>query len=113
MPWFNLNREHEYFNSKTYPDGDIDKNKHNHMKRVSVQVSTHILPEERDKLDKVVKDYNFKSRYQLIQAIVRTFLKTVAPEEGEFVCKDIEEMFEGYETASLADYDTIKRGTSI
>ena len=83
------------------------------MKRVSVQVATHLLPEERDKLDKVIKDYNFKSRYQLIQAIVRTFLKTVAPEEGEFVCKDIEEMFEGYETASLADYDTIKRGTSI
>ena len=30
------------------------------MKRVSVQVATHLLPEERDKLDKVVKDYNFK-----------------------------------------------------
>ena len=82
-------------------------------KRISKQVTTHLLPEEINKLDKVVEEYKFRSRYQLIQAIVRTFLKTVAPEEGEFVCKDIEEMFEGYETASLADYDTVKRGTSI
>ena len=83
------------------------------MKRISVQLKTHILPEERDKLDEVVRDYNFKSRYQLIQAIVRAFLKAVAPEGDEFVCKDIEEMFEGFETASLEDYDTVKRGRSI
>ena len=83
------------------------------MKRVSVQVATHLLPEEIDKLDEVVKDYNFKSRYQLIQTIVRVFLKAVAPEGDEFVCKDIEEMFEGFETASLEDYDTVKRGRSI
>ena len=63
------------------------------MKRISVQLKTHLLPEERVKLDEVVRDYNFKSRYQLIQAIVRTFLKAVAPEGDEFVCKDIEEMF--------------------
>lgn len=83
------------------------------MKRISVQLKTHILPEERDKLDEVVRDYNFKSRYQLIQAIVRAFLKAVAPEGDEFVCKDIEEMFEGYETASSSDFDTVKRRTSI
>lgn len=83
------------------------------IKRISVQLKTHILPEERDKLDEVVRDYNFKSRYQLVQTIVRAFLKAVAPEGDEFVCKDIEEMFEGFETASLEDYDTVKRGRSI
>ena len=83
------------------------------MKRISVQLKTHILPEERDKLAEVVRDYNFKSRYQLVQTIVRAFLKAVAPEGDEFVCKDIEEMFEGFETASLEDYDTVKRGRSI
>lgn len=83
------------------------------MKRISVQVATHLHPEERDKLDKVVREYNFKSRYQLVQTIVRAFLKSVAPEGDEFVCKDIEEMFEGFETASLEDYDITKRGTSI
>lgn len=83
------------------------------IKRISVQLKTHILPEERDKLDEVVRDYNFKSRYQLVQTIVRVFLKAVAPEGDEVVCKDIEEMFEGFETASLEDYDTVKRGSSI
>ena len=79
------------------------------MKRISVQLRTHLLPEERDKLDEVVREYNFKSRYQLVQTIVRAFLKAVAPEEGEFVCKDIEEMFEGlkgFKTASLEGYQT-------
>ncbi len=83
------------------------------IKRISVQLKTHILPEERDKLDEVVRDYNFKSRYQLVQTIIRSFLKAVAPEGDEFVCKDIEVMFEGFETASLEDYDTVKRGRSI
>lgn len=83
------------------------------MKRISIQVSTHLLPEEVHKLEEVVREYNFKSRYQLIQTIIRAFLKAVAPEGDEFVCKDIEEMFEGFETASLEDYDTVKRGRSI
>ena len=83
------------------------------IKRISVQVKTHLQPEERDKLDEVVREYSFKSRYQLVQTIVRAFLKAVAPEGDEFVCKDIEEMFEGFETASLEDHDTVKRGTSI
>ena len=65
------------------------------IKRISVQLKTHLLPEEVDKLDEVVREYNFRSRYQLIQTIVRVFLKAVAPEGDEFVCKDIEEMFEG------------------
>ena len=83
------------------------------MKRISVQVATHILPEERDKLDEVVKEYKFKSRYQLIQTIVRAFLKVADPDPDEMVCSDIENMFEGYETASLSDFDTVKRNTSI
>ena len=83
------------------------------MKRISIQVSTHLLPEEVHKLEEVVREYNFKSRYQLIQTIVRAFLKAVAPEGDEFVCKDIEVMFEGFETESEDDFDTVKRGRSI
>lgn len=82
-------------------------------KRISKQVTTHLLPEEINKLDEVVEEYKFRSRYQLIQAVIRAFIKVADPETEEVVCKDIEEMFEGYETASLEDYDTVKRGTSI
>lgn len=83
------------------------------MKRISIQVSTHILPEEVQKLDEVVREYKFKSRYQLIQVIIRSFLKVTDTETDEVVCNDIEEMFEGYETASSSDFDTVKRRTSI
>lgn len=83
------------------------------MKRISVQINTHVKPEERDKLDRVVKKYRFKSRYQLIQCIVRSFLKVADPEPGEYAPKDIEEMFDSYQEPSRDDFQDIKRGTAI
>ena len=65
------------------------------MNRISVQVKTHLYPEEVERLDKVVGDYNFKSRYQLIQTIVKSFLKVAYPEVNEVFCIDIENMFKG------------------
>ena len=72
------------------------------MNRISVQVATHIFPEERDKLDEIAREYNFKSRYELIQTVVRTFLKVADPEDDEVVCNDFIVMF-----------DTVIRKTSI
>ena len=79
----------------------------------AVQVSTHIGATERDKLDRIVKKYRFRSRYQLVQCIVRSFLKVADPEPGEYVPKDIEEMFDEYQSPSREEFQDVKRGPSI
>lgn len=72
------------------------------INRISVQIRTHLYPEEINKLDKIVCDYKFRSRYQLIQTIIRSFLRAADPEEDEVVCIDFIEMF-----------DTVIKKTSI
>lgn len=81
--------------------------------RNTIQVKARVMPEELNRLDGIIKKYQFKSRYQLLQYLIRCFLKVADPKEDEFVPKDIEEMFEGYETASREDFQNTKRGASI
>lgn len=88
--------------SKTFPEF-----------RKSIQVKARLSINDIDRLDDIIKKYQFKSRYQLLQYLIRCFLKVADPKEDEFVPKDIEEMFEGYETASREDFQNTKRGVSI
>lgn len=91
--------------SKTFPE--LNEN------RRTLQVKARVMPEELNRLDGIIKKYQFKSRYQLLQYLIRCFLKVADPKEDEFVPKDIEEMFEGYETASREDFQNTKRGGAI
>lgn len=81
--------------------------------RRTLQVKTRLLPEELNRLDGIIKKYQFKSRYQLMQYLVRCFLKVADPKGDEFVPKDIEDMFDGYETASQGDFDGTKAKRDI
>lgn len=79
----------------------------------TVEMKTGLTPENAKRLDKIIKDYNFRSRYQIIQYLIECFLSVADPQPEVIANKDIEEMFEGWETASTVDFDTTKRRTSI
>lgn len=73
------------------------------------QIKARLTPEELSRLDGIVKKYQFKSRYHLLQYILQSFLRVADPEPEDVT----EEAFDGYETASYEDFQTTKRKTSI
>ena len=78
------------------------------------QIKTEIPKEYMKRLDEIVKKYNFRSRYQLLQYLVKCFIRVADPQPtDEVVPKDIEEMFEGYQTFSKIEFQDIKRGGAI
>lgn len=79
----------------------------------NVRIKTNVNVSEAEKIDTIVKKYRFRSRYQLFQYLVRSFLKVADPEPGEYVSKDIEEMFEGFQEPSKEDFQDIKRGSAV
>lgn len=84
------------------------------MKKDVVQVKTEISAEYGDRLDEIIEKYHFKSRYQLLQYLVKNFIRVADPKpDEEVVPKDIEEMFDGYQTPSKRDFQGIKRGSAI
>ena len=68
-----------------------------------------------EKALELTKKYKWKSIPDLARRLFEMYLKAVFKDECEKSSDELDlmEVFEGYETASLADYDTIKRGTSI
>ena len=78
------------------------------------QIKTEIPKEYMKRLDEIVVKYNFRSRYQLLQYLVKCFIRVADPQpDDKVVPKDIEEMFEGYQTASKREFQDIKRGSAI
>ena len=84
------------------------------MKKGNVQIKTEVSVEYAKRLDEIVEKYNFRSRYQVLQYLVKCFIRVADPKpDDEVVPADIEEMFEGYQTYNKIDFQDIKRGTSI
>lgn len=78
------------------------------------QIKTEIPKEYMIRLDEIVEKYNFRSRYQLLQYLVKCFIRVADPQpDDEVVPMDIEEMFEGYQTPSKREFQDIKRGSAI
>lgn len=78
------------------------------------QIKTEIPKEYMKRLDEIVEKYNFRSRYQLLQYLVKCFVRVADPQpDDEVVPMDIEEMFEGYQTPSKREFQDIKRGSAI
>ena len=78
------------------------------------QIKTEIPKEYMRRLDEIVEKYNFRSRYQLLQYLVKCFIRVADPQpDEEVVPADIEEMFEGYQTVSKREFQDIKRGSAI
>lgn len=84
------------------------------MKKGNVQIKTEVPAEYAKRLDEIVKKYHFRSRYQLLQYLVKCFIRVADPKpDDEVVPADIEEMFEGYQTPSKMEFQDIKRGVVI
>lgn len=68
-----------------------------------------------EKALELTKKYKWKSIPDLARRLFEMYIKAVFKDECEKSSDELDlmEVFEGYETASLADYDTVKRGTSI
>lgn len=76
-------------------------------------VATYIAKADVERLDYIVREYGFKSRYQIIKTIIEAFLKVADPRPEEVANKDIEDMFNSLQTASFDDFDTTKDKHSI
>lgn len=82
--------------------------------RKTIQVKAEITNAECERLDKIIKKYNFKSRYQVIQYLVKSFLKVADPrQEEDGVDEEIEKMFEDFECAGNENLPNVKRGGAI
>ncbi len=71
-------------------------------------IATFVPDDDLRRLDHIIKAYRFKSRYKLFQYVLQAFMKVADPQPDEVVNKDIEEMFDGYETASKDDFQGTK-----
>ena len=79
------------------------------MKKI-VKVQSYISKEDNDALERIVKKYNFKSRYQVIKYLIDCFLRVADPEKpNEPMPQEIEDMFEGYTNAESREYIKPKR----
>ena len=78
------------------------------------QIKTEIPKEYMKRLDEIVEKYNFRSRYQLLQYLVKCFIRVADPKpDEEVVPEDIAEMFEEYQTYNKMEFQDIKRGTAL
>lgn len=81
--------------------------------RRTTQLKTEISNDDAERLDRIIEEYNFKSRYQVLRYLTECFLKVADPRPEEIVNADIEEMFEGFESMSSDDFQDTKRSGSI
>ena len=78
------------------------------------QIKTEIPKEYMERLDEIVEKYHFRSRYQLLQYLVKCFIRVADPKpDEEVVPEDIAEMFEEYQTYNKMEFQDIKRGTAL
>jgi hypothetical protein len=79
------------------------------MKKL-VKVQSYISKDDNDALERIVKKYNFKSRYQVIKYLIDCFLRIADPAKPkEPMPQEIEDMFEGYTNAESREYVKPKR----
>lgn len=76
-------------------------------------IATFLPNEDLRRLDHIIKKYRFKSRYQIFQYVLQSFVKVADPQPDEVVNRDIEEMFDGYDSFSSEDFQNVKNKYSI
>ena len=67
-----------------------------------MQIKTQISQEVGRRLDKVIKDYGFKSRFEVAKALLTVYIKAYDPKEDEILCENLKDIL-----TQEADY-TIK-----
>lgn len=82
-------------------------------RRYTVQIKSEFTEEEAEKIDLIVKKYRFRSRYQLIQTVIRVFLKNADPTKRDEINSDVQEMFSAMEIYASTDFDDTKSRRGI
>ncbi len=58
-----------------------------------MQIKTQISQESGNRLDRVIKDYAFKSRYEVAKALLIVFIKANDPrEDDEVLCENLKDI---------------------
>lgn len=86
------------------------------MKKVrkTIQVKAEISTAECARLDRIIEKYAFKSRYQVVQYLIKSFLKVADPQiDEESIDEEIGRMFGDFESAGSEDFQNVKRGGAI
>lgn len=79
--------------------------------RKTVEMKTGLKPEQAERLDFIIKKYKFRSRYQLLQFLVISFLKVADPKPDEVVNEDLRLMFG--DATYWGEQDNTKRKSNI
>ena len=57
-----------------------------------MQIKTQISQEVGKRLDKVIKDYGFKSRFEVAKALLTVYIKAYDPKEDEILCENLKDI---------------------
>jgi|GEM_PF-3986554 hypothetical protein len=58
-----------------------------------MQIKTQIKKEDGEKLDKILKDYGFISKYEFVKAVLTVFIKAYDPRENEILTENFRDIF--------------------
>ena len=58
-----------------------------------MQIKTQLKKEDGEKLDKILKDYGFISKYEFVKAVLTVFIKAYDPREDEILTENFRDIF--------------------
>lgn len=58
-----------------------------------IQIKAYLTDEQGEKVDRIIKDYGFRSRNDLGKCLLRVFLIEHAPQKDEFLCEVTRNLF--------------------
>ena len=58
-----------------------------------MQIKTQLKKEDGEKLDKILKDYGFISKYEFVKAVLTVFIKAYDPRENEILTENFRDIF--------------------
>lgn len=57
------------------------------------QIKTQLGEADGKKLDKIIKDYGFKSKYEFVKAVLTVFIKAYDPRGEEILTENFRDIF--------------------
>lgn len=58
-----------------------------------MQIKTQLKPSDGRRLDKVIQDYGFVSKYEFAKTLLKVFIKAYDPREEEILCENFRDIF--------------------
>lgn len=58
-----------------------------------MQIKTQLKQEDGKRLDEVIRDYKFKSKFELAKALLRVYVKANDPKDDEILCENLKDIF--------------------